>query len=351
MGARVVAPPHTSAAAPVRRLAGRPSYNSRTAVYEEMVYGIHPALAVLRLAPRRVAKAYVLSGGRAVEEAGVLRALREAQEERSMAGAVALHVVRTDRSQLDSLSRGATHQGIVLLTDQLQPLQLPYGLSPADFTATFCKAQAAAAAADGAADERGATPPRAPLLVALDDVTDPHNVGAVLRSALLLDADGILLSGVSSGQGEGGNAVTGATVAKTSAGALEVWAAAGRLFHTPSLPTLLGSWGAAGWRVLGTALPGLGGGGPPSVPFSDLRRSGAAGTVVIVGNEGAGVRGSILKACTAVTCIPMAAGVQRLALSAAASRAAPRGGTPAAGLPVDSLNVGVATALLLQQLR
>lgn len=397
--------------------------NSRPAAYESVVFGLHSALATLSCAPARVERAYVLAGG-----AGVAGAVVPALAALAARRAGGLPVARVDRAALDALARGGTHQGVVLVVAPLELAALPDGLSPAEW--------AAAAAASTAAGGSSRPPPAAhPVLLALDDVTDPHNVGAALRCALLLGADGVVLPAPPGGARAAPSALLGATVAKTSAGALEVWAATGRLHGAASLPTLLATWAAAGWRVLGAAAPlplspaaphvasgasapadeaaaafadaaaatdrrdrdataslvveggggsptpaaaaapnasrvrggrspdDRGGGAPVDVPFATLSRRDAEGTILVVGNEGGGLRAAVKRSCTHFVSVPQrgarlqaaamagaGAGVGAAEAAGAPGAAGARGAAAAGALVCDSLNVATATALLLEKL-
>lgn len=218
------------------------------------------------------------------------------------------------------------------------------------------------------------------LVVCLDEVQDPHNVGAIVRSALLLGADWVV--------GSARNAAPfNATVSRTSAGALEHLAGARRLGSTESMPALLADCAARGWRVLGAAAPprgdavdaadaddgvarrpalvaevrsggGGGGGGNtdgartvprarPWLPAHALRLD--APTVLVLGNEGRGLRTNVARACTAFAYVPMRRAWGSVAGGGGGSGSAMQaaGGAWAA---VDSLNVSAAAAVLLHQL-
>ena len=234
-------------------------------------------------------------------------------------------VVRAERAHLDFLSRGGLHQGVVCEFAPLPPLcELPFSLPPG-----------------AVAPLRGGRSP--PLLLHLDGVTDPQNLGAVLRSALLLGADGVCLAA-------SGAPPLGAAVAKASSGAVDVWLAAGRLHAVRAAPTWLASAAAAGWRVLGAA--GGGEGQPGALPWATLSRD--APTILVMGAEGAGLRASVRASCTATVAIPMSRRLVEATCGRGAAEAAAAGagvGRPLPPLPLlESLNVSVAAALLLQKL-
>jgi tRNA G18 (ribose-2'-O)-methylase SpoU len=195
-----------------------------------------------------------------------------------------------------------------------------------------------------------ATPPR--LLLVLDGVTDPQNVGACLRSALLLGANGVVLPQKSSAPLNG-------TVSRTSAGALEVLAAAGAIRFAAGLPAALAAYRAAGWRVLGAAAPpsadkstdragdasassaaqGAEGSSAPAAPDrqqAQLRGSGGSSklylpspavsrdghTVLVLGSEGTGLRPGVQQACDAFVYVPTAADARSAGAAAAAGAGA-----------------------------
>jgi 21S rRNA (GM2251-2'-O)-methyltransferase len=117
----------------------------------------------------------------------------------------------------------------------------------------------------------------------------------------------------------------------SSSGALEVLAKEGKLYRSDQLHTFLMNCRSKGWLVLGTHLE------VESLSMNDLPRG--QPMLVVIGNEGKGLRSSILKCCESSIRIPMAADVfSDLSLSSPLRR------------QVDSLNVGVATGVLLSKL-
>jgi 23S rRNA (guanosine2251-2'-O)-methyltransferase len=145
-----------------------------------------------------------------------------------------------------------------------------------------------------------------PLLVALDEITDPHNLGAIARSALCAGADGLILPRHRS-------ASVTAAVCRASAGAVE---------HLPvaTVPNL------ADWLVR-SRRPGLwsfatdADAGDRHVD-ADL----ADGAILVIGSEGRGIRPRVRAACDAAVRIPIEG-------------------------PVGSLNASVAAAVLLFEAR
>ncbi len=137
-----------------------------------------------------------------------------------------------------------------------------------------------------------------PLVVACDGITDPHNLGAIARSAAAAGADGLILPT------RGSAPLTGA-VEKAAAGALDHLsiAAVGNL--TSALPECKdrGLW------VVGTAREG-----DVGLYEADL----TVPLVLVFGSEGAGLRPGVRKHCDVTVTIPIAERVDSLNVSVAA---------------------------------
>ncbi|GHS89887.1 hypothetical protein AGMMS50218_17080 [Actinomycetota bacterium] len=146
---------------------------------------------------------------------------------------------------------------------------------------------------------------RTPLIVALDGVTDPRNLGAVLRSAGAFGAHGVLVP-------ERRAAGVTAAAWKVSAGA----AAHVRVARATNLVRALDLYRQAGCFVVG-----LDGGG--DVPIGDLPFA-TDPLVLVVGSEGKGLSRLVREHCDAITSIPISA-------------------------PVESLNAGVAAGIALYE--
>ena len=166
-----------------------------------------------------------------------------------------------------------------------------------------------------------ASPSPNPLLLALDGLTDPQNVGAVLRSAWFLGCDGILLSN------QPATPVT-PVVAKASVGALDGWAGAGRLFRVRKLSTVGRRLQQCGWTVLGGSDPAGGSRTVAADQADDLCRG---PRVLVLGAEGTGLRPGVRDMCDALVHIPS---IER----------------SVSGVHIDSLNVSAAAAVLLEHL-
>ena len=133
----------------------------------------------------------------------------------------------------------------------------------------------------------------------LDQVTDPQNVGAILRSAAAFGAVGVVL------QDRHAPKLTGA-LAKAAAGAVDRIATA----HVVNLARALDELTDAGWRAVGLA----GEGGHPLAQVLD-----GSPTVLVLGSEGEGLRRLVAEHCDELAAIPMPGGFESLNVSAAAA--------------------------------
>jgi 23S rRNA (guanosine2251-2'-O)-methyltransferase len=227
-----------------------------------IVYGINPVIEALR-AGRATG---VVVSSRA--DARVGAAVRLA-EERGVA------VRRVEGQQLDRLARGALHQGI--LADVEEP--------------------AAMSVEDLVIQAKGA-----PLIVVLDGIEDPHNLGAILRTVDAAGADGVVRQSRHA-------APLGGATARASAGAVSHV----KIAEVVNIARALENLKQAGvWTV------GLAGDVAQRYDEMDFRLP----TAVVVGAEGSGLRRLVRERCDWLVSIPM------------------RG-------YVDSLNVSVATGVVL----
>jgi 23S rRNA (guanosine2251-2'-O)-methyltransferase len=185
-----------------------------------------------------------------------------------------LPIMESGRGELDRLSDGAVHQGIVL--------QVPaYDYAhPDDLIA--------------ASDAVGV-----PLVVALDGITDPRNLGAIVRSAAAFGAHGVVVP-------ERRSASMTAAAWKTSAGA----AVRVPVARATNLARSLAAFQKAGYFVVG-----LDAGGDADVaelPTADRP------LVLVVGAEGDGLSRLVRESCDVIASIPMESGTDSLNASVAA---------------------------------
>ncbi|HJV90670.1 MAG TPA: 23S rRNA (guanosine(2251)-2'-O)-methyltransferase RlmB [Holophagaceae bacterium] len=138
------------------------------------------------------------------------------------------------------------------------------------------------------------------LVLALDGVTDPHNLGAVLRSCAAAGVDGVILP-------ERRSAAVNDTVIRASAGT----AARVRVARVVNLGRALDELKEAGGWLYGLA----GGEGSRSYLDEPFDRA----TVLVMGSEGEGLHQKIAERCDGLLRIPMPGGVESLNVSAAAA--------------------------------
>jgi 23S rRNA (guanosine2251-2'-O)-methyltransferase len=139
----------------------------------------------------------------------------------------------------------------------------------------------------------------AALVVALDQVTDPHNLGAVCRSAEAVGASGLVIP-------ERRSAAVTAAVSKASAGAVEHLAVA----RVPNLADWLGRAKEAGAWIYGAEANA-------ATPYTNADLTGRV--VLVLGSEGKGLRKRVAAACDLLVAIPASGRIDSLNVSAAAA--------------------------------
>ena len=138
-----------------------------------------------------------------------------------------------------------------------------------------------------------------PVLVALDEVTDPQNLGAICRTAECTGATGVILP-------ERRSAEVTAAVCKASAGAVEHLAVA----QVRNLADFLADAKTAGCWTYGAAAGG-------STPYRQVDWKG--GVVLVLGAEGRGLRPRVAAACDDLVALPMRGRIESLNVSATAA--------------------------------
>ena len=254
---RKAASERRAAAAPKRPRSGAPS--SVKGAEAEVVCGRNAVVEALR-AEVPASTLYVAT--RIDADDRVREVLRTAS-------ARGLALMEVTKPELDRLTGGAVHQGLAI---QVPPHAYVH---PEDLLE--------------AAEQAG----RAPLIVALDGVTDPRNLGAVLRSAAAFGADGVLLP-------ERRAAGVTASAWKVSAGA----AARVPVARATNLVRALTSLKEAGCFVVG-----LDGEGPTPIGELELATS---PLVLVAGSEGKGLSRLVRETCDVVAAIPIASSVESL---------------------------------------
>jgi 23S rRNA (guanosine2251-2'-O)-methyltransferase len=233
------------------------------------VYGVGPVRELLRARPRAV-QALLVEAGRALKDpvASIVAAARDAQ----------IRVEDRRREELDKLAGAdARHQGVIAVTGDARYADLDEMIE--------------AAAARG----------EPPLVVVLDGVQDPQNLGAVVRSAYVLGAHGVVVP-------EHRAVHVTPAVTKASAGATELLPIA----IVKNLARALDELKQAGlWTCAIDAAPG-------ARPIEEL--DGTMPLALVLGAEGSGLRDLTTKRCDFHAVIPMAKdGVGSLNVSVAAA--------------------------------
>jgi len=223
------------------------------------VYGIHPVRAALAN-PRRSAHRAILTE-RAAEAIGrpLLARVR--------------HEIVSSEAVVGNLPPGAVHQGVALLCAPLPPHDLR------DLTAIRSELRR--------------------VIVVLDQITDPHNVGAILRSAAAFGAMAVIV------QDRHAPPESGA-LAKAASGALDTVP----YVQVVNIARSLDELGKAGfWRI---ALAGDG--------EQTLKEAISTGDIaVVLGSEGSGLRRLVRERCDVSATIPMATAMDSLNVSNAAA--------------------------------
>ena len=184
-------------------------------------------------------------------------------------------VVETDRRKLDQMSQTRAHQGVVAVCAVKE----------------YCTVQDILAIAA----ERG----EAPFVIVCDEISDPHNLGAIIRSAECVGAHGVVIP-------KRRSAGLTAVVDKAAAGAAEHMAIA----RVPNLTAALEELKKAGLWIYGTAAEGA----------SPLWKTDLTGPIaLVIGSEGDGMSRLVREHCDFTISIPLKGKISSLNASAAAA--------------------------------
>ncbi len=263
-------PPAAAAATP-----GLPGTGS------QVVYGIHAVTELISKRREQIHALFVLRDGSQGDEAneaggagGALGALCQTALRASV------RMIEKTRGELDRLSHGGVHQGVVALCGEFR-----YAHGPGDLLAY--------------AQSLGA----APLLVVVDGVTDPQNLGALLRSTYVLGGHGVIIPQ------DRAVGITPAAI-KAAAGATEILPIA----QVKNLVRAMEELKEAGVWLIAAVAPGQGGEPPWRC---DLTQP----TGLLLGSEGRGLRPLVRKTCDLRVEIPMTHGLHGASLNVAVAGA------------------------------
>ena len=184
-------------------------------------------------------------------------------------------VVDADKRKLDFMSRTHAHQGVIALASVREYV------SVADIL--------------NAAREKG----EAPLIVVCDEISDPHNLGAIIRTAECAGAHGVIIP-------KRRSAGLTSVVGKTSAGAVSYVPVA----RVPNIAALLKELQKEGVWVFGTAAEGT-----TTLYDADLKGPAA----IVIGSEGDGMTRLVREGCDFLVSSPMKGKISSLNASAAAA--------------------------------
>ena len=184
-------------------------------------------------------------------------------------------VVNADRRKLDEMSRTHAHQGVIAVAAVREY---------ASIEDIFQRAE-----------EQG----EAPLIVICDELSDPHNLGAVIRTAECAGAHGVVIP-------KRRSAGLTAIVAKTSAGAVSHIPVA----RVPNLTALMKELQKRGVWIFGAEMNGT-----TSLYEADLKGPAA----IVIGSEGSGMSRLVAETCDFTVSIPMKGKINSLNASAAAA--------------------------------
>ena len=240
-----------------KRASGRPGPTRKKSGSTEVVAGRNSVLEALRTEVP-VSTMYVAS--RIDSDDRVKEAL-------TLAAEAGIPIMETPRTELDRITDGAVHQGMAL---QVPPYDYAH---PKDLVDSQI--------------------PGTPLIVALDGITDPRNLGAIVRSTAAFGGHGVVVPSRRS-------AGMTASAWKTSAGA----AARVPVAQAANLVRALEDYRKAGFFVVGLDMDG-----DVELPGLELATS---PLVVVVGSEGKGLSRLVRETCDQIVSIPMSSSVESL---------------------------------------
>lgn len=276
------------------------------------VYGVGPVLAAL-MAGRREFYALYMQEGMDLSGSNKKKKDKKAVEKvLRMAEKISLKVIETSKHDLNMVVDNRPHQGLVLDASPLEMVNMKE-LDPVRL-------------------EGG----KAPVWIALDEVMDPQNLGAIIRSAYYFGAEGVVLCAKNSAPLSG-------VVSKASAGSLELI----ELLSCRNMMHFLSSSAENGWRVLGGTIANK------AVPLSEVQTG--VPTILVLGSEGTGLRPLVERSCTHLVRIPGNAGAFVEGADADTDEGE-EGDSSSSNqdlrsfLAVESLNVSVAAGVLLYHL-
>ncbi|XP_076363772.1 rRNA methyltransferase 1, mitochondrial-like isoform X3 [Tachypleus tridentatus] len=262
----------------------------------EILYGVHPVSLALKEKKRHIFKLFV----KQVNNKEMIHKMSALNQIIELALAVDVPVQKVSKRVLSNLSNRHVHQGVCLDVSKLKMK---------NEQDVFLNLK----------DKKCLSNKQLPVLLVLDQIQDPMNFGAVVRSAYYFGIDCVLVV-------KDNSCRLSPVVSKASAGSLEVL----DLYQVNSLPAFLEKMKQEGWNIVGTRGYSKNNNYTENIPLVSVQDFILAKpTVIIIGNEGRGVSYHVHDLCDAFLTVPPG---QLLYTD------------------IESLNVSVATGIILHRL-
>lgn len=228
---------------------------------ENIIVGRNPVMEAIK-SGRTIEKILIKKGK---YEGSIVPIVKKAKEARII-------IQETEKGKLDALAEGAAHQGVIAYVSDFKYCMVADILK---------KAQ-----------DKG----EAPFVVLCDKITDPHNLGAIIRTAECAGVHGIIIP-------KRGSVGVNGTVEKTSAGAAEHMLVA----KVTNLASVIDDLKEQGMWFVAADMDGQ--------PMYDIDLKGSLG--IIIGNEGSGLSRLVKEKCDFIATIPMKGKINSLNASVA----------------------------------
>ena len=227
------------------------------------IFGFHSIESLLNTNPESILKVFIQSGRDDIRMSNIITALTNQK----------ISFLHSDKNKLERIAKGELHQGIIA------EVILPPLPGEDSLIAVIKKI------------------PGNPLVLILDSIQDPRNLGACLRSANAAGIDCVVIN-------KDGSSPINAVVHKTSAGAINTL----KIFQVTNLTRTIKALQKNGLWVIGLD-------GGVSTTIYDVNLADA--TAIVMGAEGKGIRQLIKKTCDQLVSIPMTGSVESLNVSVA----------------------------------
>ena len=229
---------------------------------EDKIIGRNPVLEAIK-AGRSIDKILIKKGK---YEGSIIPVVKKAKE----AGII---IQETERSKLDAVAEGGNHQGVIAYVSAYEYVSAEDILNKAK--------------------EKG----EAPFVIICDKITDPHNLGAIIRTANCVGAHGVIIP-------KRGSAGLNSAAVKTSAGAVEYTGVA----KVTNISDTIEKLKKEGLWIAAADMDGQ--------PMYEVDLKGALG--IVIGSEGEGVSRLVKEKCDFIVSIPMRGEINSLNASVAA---------------------------------